>query len=100
MTRRLFGSMLQRMAALPLPEWVGMVRQSKSVEIERKTERCWRNPFRAKQLVAHWCPRYGKSGLFGGPGVARVKKMKKARKRGLFGCKVLDTQGAKMETLS
>jgi hypothetical protein len=63
LTRRPFDGMLRRMAALPLRLGRDGLR-SKSVEIERKTKRCWRNRFRANRLVAHWCPRRGKSGLF------------------------------------
>jgi hypothetical protein len=44
-------------------------------------------------------PRQGKSGLFWGAGVARMKKMRKAQKRRLLGCIVLATQGAKIEIL-
>ena len=46
-----------------------------------------------------WVPREGKSRLFWGAGVARMKKMEKVQKRRLFGCIVLATQGAKMEIL-
>jgi hypothetical protein len=65
----------------------------------------WRYPESSREkfrgLVPLPCfsgrPWQGKSGLFWGPGVARMKKMKRAQKQRLFSCIVL---AAKMEVVA
>jgi hypothetical protein len=55
---------------------------------------------RRKAIGSSLAPWQGKSGLFWGAGVARMKKMKKAQKRRRFGCIVSATLDAKMEILA
>ncbi len=77
LTRRLVGGMLRRMTRCRCR--LGKDgSQSKSVEIERKTERCWEKSLHSEAIGNSSMPRQVKSGLFLGVGSRRDEKSSEA----------------------